>query len=123
MCINMHMEKVRASVAGASGYAGGELVRWLMHHPAAEVVHVTAFREQGRPLADLAGRPCPIAAAMTFYAAGRMYRTDWFRSHIVVREGRIISLEPSNMPARRVRAPRFLRTRTPAFDRAPRAML
>jgi hypothetical protein len=45
----------------------------------------------------------PIAAAMTFYAAGRMYRTDWFRSQIVVREGRIVSLEPSNMPARRVR--------------------
>jgi N-acetyl-gamma-glutamyl-phosphate reductase len=49
----MHMEKVRASVAGASGYAGGELVRWLMHHPAAAVVHVTAFREQGRPLSDV----------------------------------------------------------------------
>ncbi|MGB8731910.1 MAG: hypothetical protein WCC99_11745, partial [Candidatus Sulfotelmatobacter sp.] len=34
---------------------------------------------------------------------GRMFRTDWFRSHIQVREGRILSLEPSNMPARRVR--------------------
>jgi len=45
----------------------------------------------------------PIAAAMTFYAAGRMFRTDWFRSQIVVREGRIVSLEPSNMPTRRVR--------------------
>ena len=45
----------------------------------------------------------PIAVAMTFYAAGRMYRTDWFRSQIVVREGRIVSLEPSNMPTRRVR--------------------
>ncbi len=45
----------------------------------------------------------PIAAAMTFYAAGRMYRTDWFRSQIQVREGRIVSLEPSNMPTRRVR--------------------
>jgi hypothetical protein len=45
----------------------------------------------------------PIAAAMTFYAAGRMYRTDWFRSQIVVREGHIVSLEPSNMPTRRVR--------------------
>ena len=45
----------------------------------------------------------PIAAAMTFYAAGRMYRTDWFRSQIVVREGRIVSLEPSTMPTRRVR--------------------
>jgi hypothetical protein len=45
----------------------------------------------------------PIAVAMTFYAAGRMYRTDWFRSQIQVREGRIVSLEPSNMPTRRVR--------------------
>jgi hypothetical protein len=45
-----------------------------------------------------------IAASATFYAAGRMYRTDWFRSQIQVREGRIVSLEPSNMPTRRVRA-------------------
>jgi hypothetical protein len=45
----------------------------------------------------------PIAASITFYAAGRMFRTDWFRSHIEVRDGRIVSLEPSNMPARRVR--------------------
>src|SRR6202521_2527803 len=45
----------------------------------------------------------PIAVSMTFYAAGRMFRTDWFRSHIQVREGRILALEPSTMPARRVR--------------------
>jgi hypothetical protein len=32
-----------------------------------------------------------------------MFRTDWFRSQIVVREGRIVSLEPSTMPTRRVR--------------------
>ncbi|HYM76565.1 MAG TPA: hypothetical protein VE377_11360 [Candidatus Dormibacteraeota bacterium] len=45
----------------------------------------------------------PIAVAMTFYAAGRMYRTDWFRSQVVIRDGHIVSLEPSNMPTRRVR--------------------
>lgn len=45
----------------------------------------------------------PIAASMTFYASGRMFRTDWFRSQIQVRDGRIIKLEPSNIPARRVR--------------------
>jgi hypothetical protein len=45
----------------------------------------------------------PIAASMTFYAAGRMFRTDWFRSHVHVRDGRILALEPSTMPARRVR--------------------
>jgi hypothetical protein len=32
-----------------------------------------------------------------------MYRTDWFRAQIQVRDGRITSLEPSNIPARRVR--------------------
>jgi hypothetical protein len=45
----------------------------------------------------------PIAASITFYCAGRMFRTDWFRSHIQVSDGRILSLEPSNIPARRVR--------------------
>jgi hypothetical protein len=40
---------------------------------------------------------------MTFYAAGRMFRTDWFRSNIQVRDGRILTLEPSTIPARRVR--------------------
>jgi hypothetical protein len=32
-----------------------------------------------------------------------MYRTDWFRFHIQVRDGRITRLDPSNIPARRVR--------------------
>src|ERR1700757_5507282 len=45
----------------------------------------------------------PIAVSVTFYCSGRMYRTDWFRAQIVVREGRIVTLEPSNMPTRRVR--------------------
>ena len=45
----------------------------------------------------------PIAASITFYCSGRMFRTDWFRSQIQVSDGRILSLEPSNMPARRVR--------------------
>src|SRR5258706_7031899 len=36
-----------------------------------------------------------VAASMTFYASGRMYRTDWFRFHIQVREGRMTRLDPS----------------------------
>ena len=44
-----------------------------------------------------------IAASMTFFASGRMFRTDWFRFHIQVERGRIIRLDPSNIPARRVR--------------------
>jgi hypothetical protein len=44
-----------------------------------------------------------VAASMTFYASGRMYRTDWFRFHLQIHSGRIIRLDPSNIPARRVR--------------------
>ena len=44
-----------------------------------------------------------IAACMTFFASGRMFRTDWFRFHIEVDGGRIVRLDPSNIPARRVR--------------------
>src|SRR6202142_1667349 len=66
---------------------------------------LTWTQEMGRRILACTGHEFegPIAACMTFYAAGRMYRTDWFRSQIQVRDGRIVSLEPSNMPARRVR--------------------
>ncbi|MGA1987656.1 MAG: hypothetical protein ABSG72_15425 [Candidatus Sulfotelmatobacter sp.] len=67
---------------------------------------MTWNQEMGRRILACTGQEFegPIAASMTFYAAGRMYRTDWFRSQIQVRDGRIFSLEPSNMPTRRVRA-------------------
>ena len=66
---------------------------------------MTWTEEMGKRILACTGQEFegPIAASMTFYAAGRMFRTDWFRSQIHVRDGRIISLEPSNMPARRVR--------------------
>lgn len=66
---------------------------------------MTWSQEIGRRILSCTGYEFegPIAASATFYAAGRMYRTDWFRSQIVVREGRIVSLEPSTMPTRRVR--------------------
>jgi len=67
---------------------------------------MTWSQEMGKRILACTGEEFegPLAAAITFYASGRMYRTDWFRSQIQVREGRIVSLEPSNMPTRRVRA-------------------
>jgi hypothetical protein len=44
-----------------------------------------------------------IAASVTFYSSGRMFRTDWFRFYIEVGDGRIVRLTPTNVPARRVR--------------------
>jgi hypothetical protein len=42
-----------------------------------------------------------IAASVTFYASGRMYRTDWFRFQVQVKRGEILRLEPVNIAARR----------------------
>jgi hypothetical protein len=66
---------------------------------------MTWTEEMGKRILACTGKEFegPVAASITFYCSGRMFRTDWFRSHIQVRDGRIISLEPSNMPARRVR--------------------
>ena len=45
-----------------------------------------------------------IAASVTFYASGRLYRTDWFRFQIEISRGEILRLEPVNIAARRVQA-------------------
>jgi len=42
-----------AAVVGASGYAGGELVRLLLGHPELEVSAVSAAGNAGRPLGEL----------------------------------------------------------------------
>jgi hypothetical protein len=65
----------------------------------------TWTEEMGKRILACTGKEFegPIAASITFYCSGRMFRTDWFRSQIQVSDGRILSLEPSTMPARRVR--------------------
>lgn len=44
---------ISVAVAGASGYAGGELLRILAAHPEFDVRTVTAFRSAGQPLIDV----------------------------------------------------------------------
>jgi hypothetical protein len=43
-----------------------------------------------------------IAACVTFYAAGRLFRSDWFRFVIEVKNGKILRLDSVAAPARRV---------------------
>ena len=45
----------------------------------------------------------PIAASVSFYAAGRLFRSDWFRFSVEVRRGHIEKIQPVAIPARRVR--------------------
>src|SRR5829696_5484884 len=42
---------IRVAVAGASGYAGGELLRLLAGHPQFDLVAATAHSQAGRPVA------------------------------------------------------------------------
>lgn len=51
VCKNMHMRNV--AVAGASGYAGGEVLRWLLQHPEVSIGAVTAGGNAGARLGDV----------------------------------------------------------------------
>ncbi len=57
----MHMSVIRVGVAGASGYAGGELLRLLLAHPLVEVGTVTAGGNAGERLGSLQPHLIPLA--------------------------------------------------------------
>ena len=42
---------IRVAVAGASGYAGGELLRLIAGHPELDLVAATAHSQAGAPVA------------------------------------------------------------------------
>lgn len=58
----MHMStKTRVAVAGASGYAGGELLRLLLAHPGVEIGALTGASNAGQPLGALQPHLVPLA--------------------------------------------------------------
>ncbi len=52
---------VRVAVAGATGYAGGELLRLLLGHPEVHIGAVTAGTNAGRRLGSLQHHLVPLA--------------------------------------------------------------
>ena len=52
---------VRAAVAGASGYAGGEILRLLVQHPRVEIGALTAGSNAGQTLGTLQPQLLPLA--------------------------------------------------------------
>src|SRR3954452_8573643 len=60
-CIVMRMSHVRVAVAGASGYAGGELLRLLIGHPEVEIGTLTAGANAGETLGALQPHLAPLA--------------------------------------------------------------
>lgn len=57
----MHMSKRRVAVAGASGYAGGEVLRLLLSHPDVEIGALTAGSNAGERLGALQPHLVPLA--------------------------------------------------------------
>jgi N-acetyl-gamma-glutamyl-phosphate reductase len=57
----MHMDRIRVAVAGASGYAGGEVLRILLGHPHVEIGALTAGSNAGEPLGALQPHLTPLA--------------------------------------------------------------
>jgi N-acetyl-gamma-glutamyl-phosphate reductase len=57
----MHMARTRVAVAGASGYAGGELLRLLLAHPEVEIGAVTGASNAGQALGALQPHLVPLA--------------------------------------------------------------
>lgn len=55
------MNKVRVSIAGASGYAGGEILRLLLGHPDVEIGALTGASNAGQPLGSLQPHLQPLA--------------------------------------------------------------
>ncbi|MCR6033681.1 N-acetyl-gamma-glutamyl-phosphate reductase [Nocardioides sp. zg-579] len=57
----MHMTRKRVAVAGASGYAGGELLRHLLAHPDVEIGALTGASNAGERLGVLQPHLVPLA--------------------------------------------------------------
>ncbi len=47
------MGKIRAAIAGGTGYTGGELFRILLNHPDVEIVAATTTSSDGTPVTDV----------------------------------------------------------------------
>jgi N-acetyl-gamma-glutamyl-phosphate reductase len=59
---------IRVAVAGASGYAGGEVLRLLAAHPQFEIAAATARSQAGAPVASV--HPHLLGLGLTFADAG-----------------------------------------------------
>jgi N-acetyl-gamma-glutamyl-phosphate reductase len=57
----MHMPPLRVAVAGASGYAGGEVLRLLLSHPDVEIGALTGGSNAGESLGVLQPHLVPLA--------------------------------------------------------------
>lgn len=73
------MSRTKVAVAGASGYAGGELLRLLISHPEVEIGALTGASNAGQPLGALQPHLVPLADRVLVETS-----LDTLRGHDVV---------------------------------------
>lgn len=93
---------VRASIIGASGYGGGELVRLLAGHPEVALAHLTAETRAGEAMADLYPNLRGFTAAVTEPADAAAIARDSDVVFIALPNGRAMELAPVLAPQARV---------------------
>jgi hypothetical protein len=77
--------------------------RWVLNDP---LIGGMAWTENvGKRIAAMTGHEFEgvLDASATFFAAGRMYRTDWFRFNALVHNGHFLRVDAVNVAARRVK--------------------
>ncbi|MBN8789142.1 MAG: N-acetyl-gamma-glutamyl-phosphate reductase [Terrimonas sp.] len=47
------MQKIKVGIIGGAGYTGGELIRLLINHPAADIVFINSRSNAGKPVAAI----------------------------------------------------------------------
>ncbi|MBX2924104.1 MAG: N-acetyl-gamma-glutamyl-phosphate reductase [Chitinophagaceae bacterium] len=47
------MQKIKVGIIGGAGYTGGELIRLLINHPAADIVFINSRSNAGKPVSDI----------------------------------------------------------------------
>lgn len=47
------MQKNKIGIIGGAGYTGGELIRLLIHHPAAEIIFINSRSNAGKPVSSI----------------------------------------------------------------------
>ena len=96
------MSKIRAAIAGGTGYTGGELFRILLNHPEVEIVSATTTSSEGTPVAsvhrDLIGETDLCFGAdlndpdVIFLCLGHGISRQFVDTHDIKPECRIIDL-------------------------------
>lgn len=93
---------ITASIIGASGYGGGELARLLLGHPKVEVVHLTADRAQGEPIAGLYPNLRGLTASVTEPLSAGEVAADSDVVFVALPNGKAMTLVPALVERTRV---------------------